>query len=50
MIGHVFTPRYSEIFYGLRLLTIYHRSTLKNYLENVLLCKAAFYLREWVVV
>jgi len=50
MIGHVFTLHYSEIFYGLRLLTIYHRATLKNYVETVLLCKAVFYLCEWAVV
>jgi len=46
MIGHVFTLHYSEIFYGLQLLNIYIRATLKNYLEIVLLCKVAFYLRE----
>jgi len=30
MTGHVFVPHYSEIFYRLRLLTVYHQVTLKN--------------------
>ena len=50
MFGHVFTLHYSEIFYGLQLLTIYLRATLKNYFETVFLCKTAFYLREWTAL
>jgi len=46
MTGHVLTLHYSKIFYSLRLITIYHQVTLKNYLETVSWCKAAFYLSD----
>jgi len=48
-IGHEFTLHSSEIFYWLRLLTIYHQLTFNNYLETVLWCKATFYLSDWTV-
>jgi len=47
--NHIFTYmtlHYSKIYSSLRLLTIYHQVTLKNYLETMPWRKAAFYLSD----
>ena len=41
---------YSQIYFLLWLLTIYNQVTVKNYLETVPWCKAAFYLSDWTVL